>query len=352
MSHGRRRRFSIPIPISDRARVAATAAAACAWLGCAPGQAIPAAPPAPDLHFESGAMRRDLRFACGDDTCAGWLYLPGAVPAGATPPPVVVMAHGFAGTRDVALPAFAEAFAEAGIAAFVFDYRHFGASGGAPRQLIDPWRQLDDWRAAIAFVRGREDVDAGALILWGTSQGAGHALLIAAEDPGVRALLLQAPLVDTGVEGEAAETSPGWIARILFTAWGDLLKSLWSDEALTLPAMAPPGEFGMLVDQAAYDAFVKLVSPDSTYRNAVAARSILTYDEYNPAVAIDRISMPVLVIASRGDRFAPFSAVEDFARRAPTVAVDTFEGDHFDIYSPPASTQAMARQVAFVQALR
>jgi pimeloyl-ACP methyl ester carboxylesterase len=332
---------------THRRRVALLAALA-GWLACAPGKPIPAAPASPDLHFESGVVRRDLRFACGDDTCAGWLY----VPAAPARPTVVVMAGGFAGTRDVALPAFAEAFAEHGFAAFVFDYRCFGASGGAPRQLVDPWRQLDDWRAALAFVRGRDDVDGSAPILWGTSQGAGHALLIAAETPSVRALLLQAPQVDTDVEGEAAAASPGWIARILFTAWGDLIQSAWSDEALTVPAMAKPGEFGMLVDQAAYDAFVTLVPPDSTYRNEVAARSILTYDEYNPATAIERLSMPVLVIASRADRFTPFSAVEDLARRAPQVVVETFEGDHFDIYSPPASTQSMERQVAFLAELR
>jgi pimeloyl-ACP methyl ester carboxylesterase len=329
-------------------RLTRLAGLAAAGLACAPGAPIPAAPVEPDLLLDGGALRRDLRFACGEDTCAGWLYLP-AAPAR---PPVVVMAGGFAGTRDIALPVYAEAFARAGFAAFVFDYRHFGASGGAPRQLVDPWRQLDDWRAALAFVRGHADVDGSAPILWGTSQGAGHALLIAAEEPAVRALLLQAPLVDTGVEGEAAEASPGWIVRILFTAWGDLLQSTWSDAALTVPAMARPGEFGMLVDQAAYDAFVRLVPPDSTYRNAVAARSVLTYDDYNPAIAIEKVSAPVLVIASRADRFVPFSAIEDFARRARGVVVETFEGDHFDIYSPPASTQAIARQVAFVQGLR
>jgi pimeloyl-ACP methyl ester carboxylesterase len=323
--------------------------AAGAWLACAPGEAIPAAPPGPDLQLDFGSVRRDLRFPCGGDTCAGWLYLPGEVAVRGLPP-VVVMAHGFAGTRDVALPAFAEAFARGGVAAFVFDYRHFGASGGAPRQLGETGSQLDDWRAAIAFVRGREDVDASALFLWGTSQGAGHALIVAAEDPGVRALMLQAPLVDTSVEGEAAQASPAWIARMLLTAWADLLESIVSDGALTVPAMAPPGDFGMLVDRAAYEAFVSLVPPDSTYRNEVAARSILTYDDYNPAVAIGKLAMPVLVIASRGDRFAPFSAVEDLARRVPNVEVEIFEGDHFDIYAPPASTQAMARQLAFVQA--
>ena len=48
----------------------------------------------------------------------------------------------------------------AGYAALVFDYRHLGDSGGEPRQLIDIGRQHDDWRAAIAYARGLDGVDA------------------------------------------------------------------------------------------------------------------------------------------------------------------------------------------------
>ena len=63
------------------------------------------------------------------------------------------MAHGFGGTRAARLDAFAERFADAGLAALVFDYRHFGDSGGEPRQLLDIGKQHDDWRAALAFAR-------------------------------------------------------------------------------------------------------------------------------------------------------------------------------------------------------
>jgi fermentation-respiration switch protein FrsA (DUF1100 family) len=51
------------------------------------------------------------------------------------------------------LAPYAEQFAHAGMAALVFDYRHFRASGGEPRQLIDINSQLEDYRAAIRFAR-------------------------------------------------------------------------------------------------------------------------------------------------------------------------------------------------------
>ena len=148
----------------------------------------------------AGVQRLDVRFACGDSTCAAWLYLP----VGIASPPVVIMAHGFAGTRDVALPYFAERFARAGLAAFVFDYRYFGASGGSPRQLVDPWSQLEDWRAALAQVRRMDGVDHSRVGLWGSSLGGGHVMVIAAEEQSLRAVVAQAPLIDTSAEGEAA----------------------------------------------------------------------------------------------------------------------------------------------------
>lgn len=99
--------------------------------------------------------RRDLTFRAGDDECAAWLYP--AVSDEATSP-IVVMAHGLSGTRRDRLGPFAERFAAAGFAALLFDHRGFGDSGGEP-DLFHPQRQLDDWRAAIAFVRSLPSID-------------------------------------------------------------------------------------------------------------------------------------------------------------------------------------------------
>ncbi len=313
--------------------------------GCGAPPPTPAAPASETRTLADGTRVLDVRFPCSDATCAAWLYLPPAVER----PPVVVMAHGFAGTRDVALPDFAERFAAVGIAALVFDYRCFGASGGSPRQLVDPWQQLDDWRAALTFARARDDVDGSRAAVWGSSQGGGHALIIAAEDPEVRAVVAQAPLVDTGVEGEATFYGVGWAVRLLFTAWADLATSLVGGDPVTIPALAPTGTFGMIVDDSAYAAFERLVTPGSTYRNAVAARSILTYDEYNPAATAGSIRVPMLLLASREDRFTPFSAVEALAQAAADARLVELEGDHFDVYWPPARDRAAEAAAGFLR---
>src|SRR5919201_735763 len=135
-------------------------------------------------RFDRGEGRRDVAFESGGERCAAWLYRPRRDEAGG-PVPCVVLAHGWSGIREQRLDAYAERFAAAGMAALVFDYRHFGASGGEPRQLLDIGRQLEDWAAAVAFARGLEGVDRARVALWGTSFGAGHVICLAADDAAV-----------------------------------------------------------------------------------------------------------------------------------------------------------------------
>jgi uncharacterized protein len=311
---------------------------------CGDPAPIDALPPAPPTATAGGVQRLDLRFPCGDSQCAGWLYLPG----GNARPPIVVMAHGFAGTRDAGLEFFSERFAREGIAAFVFDYRHFGASGGAPRQLVDPWQQLDDWKAALSYIRAHNAVDGTRVALWGTSLGGGLALITAARDSSVKVVVAQAPQIDSTAEGEATFPGYWWLTKLLFSAWGDLLGSAFGADAFTIPAIAPSDGFGMIVDDAAFAAFQDLIKPGTLYRNEVAARSIFTFDEYNPAVQGASISVPVLLIASRKDRFAPFAASEAFARTHPNARLEEIDGDHFDVYRTPRAERAADLAAAFL----
>src|SRR6266480_7212180 len=93
-------------------------------------------------------MRQDIEFNAEGTTLRGWLFTPDA---GHRPFPTIVMAHGFSAVKEMFLDSFAEVFANAGLAALVFDNRNFGASDGEPRQEIDPWAQVRDYRHAITY---------------------------------------------------------------------------------------------------------------------------------------------------------------------------------------------------------
>src|SRR4051795_3308455 len=87
--------------------------------------------------------RLDVAFPSSGDECRAWLFRPDA-----ERPPLVILGHGLGGTREYGLEPFAQRFADAGIAALVFTYRHFGDSGGAPRQLVAIEPPIRDWAAA------------------------------------------------------------------------------------------------------------------------------------------------------------------------------------------------------------
>src|SRR5438445_6485965 len=137
-------------------------------------------------------MRRDVEFDAGGVTLRGWLYTPDG--AGG-PAPGVVMAHGFSAVKEMYLDRFGEAFAEAGLAALVFDNRNFGASDGEPRQEIDPWDQVHDYRDAITYACTRSEVDRERIGIWGSSYSGGHELVVGPADRRVKCIVAPVPLV-------------------------------------------------------------------------------------------------------------------------------------------------------------
>ncbi|MGB1215114.1 MAG: alpha/beta hydrolase [Pikeienuella sp.] len=145
----------------------------------------------PDTTSHTGPPRQDIFFSSEGTTVRGWMYLP----AGPAPHPVIVMAHGFAAVKEMHLDSFAEAFAAAGFAVLVFDYRRLGASDGTPRQEIHPESQIEDYRNAITYAAARDEIDAARIGIWGTSYSGGHVLVLAATDPRVACVVSQVPTI-------------------------------------------------------------------------------------------------------------------------------------------------------------
>ena len=140
----------------------------------------------------------DISFFSADDRCAAWHFrASGDAFTGRGGRPCVVMAPGFASTRDTGgLVAYAKGFAAAGLDVVLFDYRGFAASGGSPRQLVWASRQRQDYRAAIAAARRLPGIDPERIVLWGISNSGGHVVRVGAEDRRVAAVVSVTPAVD------------------------------------------------------------------------------------------------------------------------------------------------------------
>ncbi len=134
----------------------------------------------------------DVEFKSLGTTIRAHLYLP----TGPGPHPVVVMAGGWCYVKELVQPEYARVFAAAGVAAFVFVYRGFGTSDGEPRQHIDPWAQIEDYKNALSWVETRAELDAKRIGIWGISYSGGHVLIVAATDPRVKCVVSNIPVVD------------------------------------------------------------------------------------------------------------------------------------------------------------
>ncbi|MGB7872011.1 MAG: alpha/beta fold hydrolase, partial [Mycobacterium sp.] len=186
------------------------------------------------------ATRRDVSFASSEDTCAAWLYMP----AGVIAPPVVILGHGLGATREMRLDAFAERFAQAGIAALAFTYRHFGDSGGQPRQLLSIKRQLADWEAAIAYVKARHDLDGTRIAVWGSSFGGGHSITVASRHPELKAAVAQCPFTD-GL-ASAFALGPAASLKVLPTVAKDFASMVGRRTPTMIPLAGPPGSVALM----------------------------------------------------------------------------------------------------------
>ena len=117
--------------------------------------------------------------------------------------PAVVLVHGFKGfARFAFLPSVAESLASAGITTVAFDFS--GSGVGEDRQNVtDPaaferdtyGRELDELAAVVAHARAEGWLGDG-YGLFGHSRGGGIAVLQAAVDPAVRALVTWAAIAD------------------------------------------------------------------------------------------------------------------------------------------------------------
>src|SRR5262249_31579302 len=143
------------------------------------------------------------------------------------------------GTRDDALPAYAESFQDAGFVVALFDYRHFGASTGEPRQLLDVRRQIEDYRTVVDWARQLDRVDPERIVLWGTSFSGGHVLTVAARDPRIAAVIAQAPFVDA--LPTLALIPPKNLALLTLTGLRDKAGAARHHPPHLLPAVGDPG---------------------------------------------------------------------------------------------------------------
>jgi uncharacterized protein len=283
-------------------------------------------------------VREDVAFTAQGTTLRGWFY-----PAeGATgESPCVVLQHGFSGVKEMYLDDFAEVFQAAGLSCLVYDHPGFGASDavpGCPRQEIDPWQQIRFIQHAITYAQSRPDVDAERIGLWGSSFGGAHALVVAATDRRVKAVVSQIPPVSGSASFKELIRIDHWVAMDAAFE-GERLARLNQANPTMLPVVtADPETNAALPTRDSYE-WLTTAARDRApqWRNEVTLLSMEFFRGYEPGNWIPLIApTPLLMIVAPHDRLADgqltTAAYETALHPKKLVLVS---GGHFDAYTGP-----------------
>ncbi|MCI0651187.1 MAG: alpha/beta hydrolase [Planctomycetes bacterium] len=204
-----------------------------------------------------------VAFASGDGTrLHGWLLHPAG---GAAAEGTVLFFHGNAQNLSSHVN-FVNWMPIEGFRVFIFDYRGYGRSEGKPaREGIH-----QDCLAAIAYLRGRSDIDATRLLVFGQSLGGACGLAALGEG-----IAEQGEEFRRGIRGIAVESS--------FHSYRGIANTVLGGTFLTWPLVW-----------------------------------CLIGNGHSPADSIERLaSIPLLVIHGDADPVVPFSQGERLFRAAP-----------------------------------
>jgi fermentation-respiration switch protein FrsA (DUF1100 family) len=278
------------------------------------------------------ATRSEVRFPVDDNVELGaWLYLPKSDSQRCA---AITMTHGYAAVKEHGITRFAEAFADAGFVVLLHDHRTFGISGVEPRQDVDPWRQVADWRRAISYLESRPEVDAKRIGLWGTSYAGGHALVLGATDRRIACVVSQVPTI-SGYQQGLRRVAPEGVAA--------LEGALNDDERGQARGESPRRQAVVSEDTAipasyrtkdAIDFYLQPLRDGARWENTVTMRSTRLARMYEPGVWAPRISpTPLLMIVASHDTITLTDlALASYERALEPKKLVLIPGGHFDPY--------------------
>ncbi len=286
--------------------------------------------------------RVDSNFVSEGTRCAGWLFRPGGIEN----PPIVILAHGFAGERAFGLVRFAERFASNDFAAFVFDYRSFGDSEGIPRNNVDPVHHGQDWDAAIAHVRTLEGLDLDRIALWGTSFSGAHVICAASRDDKIAATISQVPY--SGIPEEKVVSEIKVSSSMVFRAIWDYVKTAITGSPHYIAVVGPPGSSAILNTAESEAGYFALIPEGSTFDNRVPAKALIKFGKYDPIPSAELVTCPALVIAGEGDSLIPVAQARFMASKLQKGEFETLACKHFEPYLGEWFEKNIALQLDFL----
>lgn len=282
-------------------------------------------------------MKR-IEFDLNGDRLVGHLH----VPDGEGPHPAVVTGGPMTSVKEQVTGTYAAALAQRGIAAFAIDHRHYGESGGTPRQYENCHHKIADLQSALAVLALQPDVDSSRLGAVGICLGAGYLAHAIRHAPQVKAFVAVAgyyrdvaDMTAANPIGFAEKVAQGRAAREHYEATG---------EVETIPAAALTGDAAMTL-QSTFDYYTKRAAHPN-YVNAFAVMSREHFLPFDVQCTAPGISMPFLMLHGP-NALNPIWADRFFADVPGVKTRETLQsGGQTDIYDDPDIVARAASQAS------
>jgi predicted acyl esterase len=250
---------------------------------------------------------------------------------GEGPWPVVIMGGGWCYVKELIMPEYAKFFIDQGVAALIFDYRHFGASDGEPRQHIDPWKQIDDYRSAVdavSYLDEFPELDPERIAVWGISYSGGHVLAVGALDPRVKCVVSQIPVLEGSYNAMRAHGSVGFRELTALVAEDRKNRYLTGEHGHLPHSGDPKKEVVMWPHPETKPVFMKIKETTAPrhehYSTIQSVEYVLQYNmrPYLPMI----LDTPTLMIVAEGDDLTMWEReVPLFSEIAARQAADWLE---------------------------
>jgi fermentation-respiration switch protein FrsA (DUF1100 family) len=277
-----------------------------------------------------------VAFRVGDDEVVGVLFLPEGSPLAG-----LVVDGPLTSVKEQVGTNYGLALAARGFAVLAIDHRHFGESGGKPRQYEHPGRKVEDVRGALGLLaEQRPELPLGVV---GVCAGAGYVAHAVAEDSRVRVFGAVAGFFHDVAQQRAwmgerfdPAVERAKAAREHFEQTG---------EAESIPAVGKLGEVAMPLD----DALEYYGTPRggvANYTNNFAVMSREHALPWDAQSAAPRIVIPTILIHS-SQALAPALAKKFYtALGGPKELVWTESRGQTDFYDDPALVERASDHLA------
>jgi uncharacterized protein len=282
-----------------------------------------------------------VTFPSGDGYVVAHLYLP-SNDDDSHRYPAVAVGGSLSSVKEQMGGRYAGELAQQGVIALAVDYRNYGESSGAERQLEDQHSKAEDLSAALRYLRKRPDVAATGLL--GICTSGGTALYAAAKDPDVGAVATVAGMFGEpdlmlkllGEEGVKQRLDASRKARKRYDETGVIDTITAYNRGDKSAVSASPSEYYMDVTRGGG------VRP---WRNEFAVMAWEPWLNADPVSQASRVTAPTLIIHSERAAF-PDQARKVHELLAGPKAIHWAEGAHFDFYDQADAVTGAATRVA------